>query len=85
MGRIRRVEDVREMERLVDDYVTRGYRLKNQGDATAVVSDRDWGSGLVHVLVAVLTLWWTFGLGNLIYAAYSRYTADEVVIRVVDP
>jgi len=46
------------------------------------VKDKDWGSALGHIVVALLTLWWTLGIGNVAYAAYKRYTADEVTIKV---
>jgi hypothetical protein len=36
----------------------------------------------LHIVVALLTLWWTLGIGNVAYAAYKRYTADEVTIKV---
>lgn len=36
-----------------------------------------YGSVKNHVIVAVLTVWWTFGLGNLAYLAYSYTQYDE--------
>ncbi|WP_228371023.1 MULTISPECIES: hypothetical protein [Natrinema] len=82
MSRIRRVDDQREMERVIDDYITQGYQVKSQGERSARVKDKDWGSALGHLIVAALTLWWTLGIGNVAYAAYKRYTADEVTIKV---
>ena len=82
MSRIRRVDDKREMERVIDDYITQGYQVKSQGERSARVKDKDWGSALGHIIVAALTIWWTLGLGNVGYAAYKRYTADEVTIKV---
>ncbi|WP_231378808.1 hypothetical protein [Natrinema sp. J7-1] len=82
MSRIRRVDDQREMERVIDDYITQGYQVKSQGERSARVKDKDWGSALGHLIVAALTLWWTLGIGNVAYAAYKRYPADEVTIKV---
>lgn len=82
MSRIRRVDDQREMERVIDDYITQGYQVKSQGERSARVKSKDWGSALGHIVVALLTLWWTLGIGNVAYAAYKRYTADEVTIKV---
>lgn len=82
MSRIRRVDDQREMERVIDDYITQGYQVKSQGERSARVKNKDWGSALGHVVVALLTLWWTLGIGNVAYAAYKRYSADEVTIKV---
>ncbi|AFO56164.1 hypothetical protein NJ7G_0915 [Natrinema sp. J7-2] len=70
------------MERVIDDYITQGYQVKSQGERSARVKDKDWGSALGHLIVAALTLWWTLGIGNVAYAAYKRYTADEVTIKV---
>ena len=82
MSRIRRVDDQREMERVIDDYITQGYNVKSQGERSALVKEKDWGTALGHIVVAVLTIWWTLGLGNIAYAGYKRYTADEVTIKI---
>lgn len=82
MSRIRRVEDDREMERVIDDYITQGYQVKSRGERSARVKDKDWGSAFGHIVVAILTIWWTLGLGNVAYAVYKRYSADEVTIKI---
>lgn len=38
--------------------------------------NREVGSAGGHLLVAVLTIWWTMGVGNLLYGAY-KYLADS--------
>ncbi|WP_229380089.1 hypothetical protein [Haloterrigena salifodinae] len=43
---------------------------------------KSWGSGGMHVVVAVLTLWWTLGIGNAAYAIYKYMTAEEVQIKI---
>ena len=47
------------------------------------VTRRSVGSRKMHLVVAVLTIWWSFGLGNVLYAAY-RYiwkVEEDVVPR----
>lgn len=39
----------------------------------------------IHVLVALLTVWWTIGIGNLIYAVIAHFTADQVMIKLDAP
>lgn len=84
MSRVRRVENRQEMERSIDEFITRGYRLKSQGERSAKLKDRDWGEAEVHVIIALLSAWWTFGLSNVLYALYRYVNADEVLIKVED-
>lgn len=82
MSRVRRVDDRQELERSIDEFITRGYVLKSEGERSAKLKDRDWGEAEVHVIIALLSAWWTFGLSNAIYALYKYVNADEVLIKV---
>lgn len=84
MARIRRVDDSREMEKVVDDFMTQGYEVKDQGERSTMMKKHTWGSGSGHLVAAVLTVWWTLGIGNVAYAIYKHYTAEEVQIKVED-
>jgi hypothetical protein len=84
MARIRRVDDSREMEKVVDDFITQGYKVKDQGERSTMMKKHTWGSGSGHLVVAALTIWWTIGIGNVAYAIYKHYTAEEVQIKVED-
>lgn len=84
MSRLRRVADRRELERSVDEYITRGYRITSQGESSTRLKEKDWGEAGIHFIIAVLTIWWTFGLANTLYALYKRVTAEEIVIRIED-
>lgn len=84
MNRVRRVTDQREMERAIDEYMTRGYRVKSDGETNIRLKERDWGDAGTHLILAAVTGWWTFGLSNALYAVYSRATAEEVVIKLDD-
>lgn len=47
------------------------------------MAQRTYGSLKAHVLVLLLTVWFTFGLGNVIYAAYVYFFKyDKRVVRV---
>lgn len=82
MARIRRVNDQIEMEQVTEDFLTRGYKVKNEGQNSTLVKKLTWGSGSGHLVVAALTVWWTIGLGNVAYAIYKNLTAEEVQIKV---
>lgn len=82
MARIRRVDDQKEKEQVTEDFLTRGYKIKNEGQSSTLVKKKTWGSGSGHLVVAALTIWWTFGFGNVAYAIYKNLTAEEVQIKV---
>jgi len=80
--RIRRVATGKEMEAVRDDFITQGYSVKSTGEATTLLSNAGWGSVTNHILIFVFTVWFTFGLGNLVYALYAHAKGDEVLIKV---
>jgi hypothetical protein len=82
MARIRRVDDQREMEKVIDDFITQGYRIKEQGQNSTMMKEKDWGSGGMHLIVLVFLGWWTIGIANVVYAAYKYFTGAEVKIQV---
>jgi len=99
MARTRRVESEREQEKLVDDYMTRGYKVKQRGQYSTRVKQKDWGSAPVHGFVFLFSLlggavlfdaanasaggaWVLAFLASGTYAAYSWFTAEEILIKV---
>lgn len=66
--RIRHAATRRELESARDDFITQGYEVLKEGEATTLMRKSTWGSVGIHVLVALLTVWWTIGIGNLVYA-----------------
>lgn len=81
VSRIRKTQSQREHDSVVDDFVTQGYQVVEQGERTTLLRKNSWGSGIGHFIVAVLTVWWTLGLGNLIYALIAHYTAEKVMVK----
>jgi hypothetical protein len=82
--RIRHAETQREMERTRDDLMTTGYKVKSTGENSTLLSNAGWGNLGGHLIVALLTVWWTLGIGNLIYAVIEHAKGDEVLIKVDD-
>ena len=79
---IRRVHNRREFEAVRDDFITQGYEVLEDGHATVLMRKGTWGSPGFHVMVAIFTIWWTFGIGNGIYAVIAHYTAGQVLIKI---
>lgn len=78
--RIKKVANLRDLERAVDDYITQGYKVVSRGEETAAVIKR--AKKTQHLLILLLTGWFTFGFGNLIYALIPSKAEDEVLIRI---
>jgi hypothetical protein len=84
MSRVRRVNNQREMELLADDFITRGYKVISEGNDNIRLKAQDWGSADTHIVIAVVSGWWTLGLSNVLYAIYSYVTAEEIVVKIDD-
>ena len=82
--RLRRTETQNEYERVIDDYITQGYAVQNRGQHSAVLKKKSYGGVGTHIVVALLTAWWTFFLGNALYAWYANYSADKVTVKLSD-
>ena len=79
--RIRHAKDRAELEAVRDDYITQGYAVKNEGENTTLMGKSYWGSLSMHLVVALFTVWWTLGIGNLVYAL-GAHKSDEVMIKI---
>lgn len=79
--RIRRADTAREFERVVDDMVTQGWRVTEQGQSSCLLRQNTWGTGVGHFLWFLLAGWWTLGLANLAYALVAHWTAPQTLVR----
>ena len=77
--RIRRCDNRKEFERLIDDFITQGYTVVSRGDSSASLAKYKKKE---HLKVLFLTGWWTFGIGNLVYAFMKPKVEDEVLVRI---
>jgi RNA polymerase subunit RPABC4/transcription elongation factor Spt4 len=59
------------LQREIDDLVAQGWRIEEETPDRVVMVDREFGSVASHVLVALLTFWFSLGLGNVVWAAYN--------------
>lgn len=71
-------------QKMVEDEQTEGWSIDEDGDERVVLVKRGYGTLGGHILVAILTVWWTLGIGNGVYAAY-KYFADTDTKVIRDP
>jgi hypothetical protein len=80
--RLRKAQTTQEMERVVDDLITQGYKVKSRGERSVKMKHEEYGSLMAHIIIFVLFGWWTFFIANVLYAAYKYVTGDEVLIQL---
>lgn len=59
------------LQRQIDDLVAQGWTIEDEHRDRVVMVDREFGSVGSHILIAVLTAWWTMGVGNVLWGAYN--------------
>ncbi|WP_135826485.1 zinc ribbon domain-containing protein [Halorussus ruber] len=64
------------LQREIDDAIADGWRIESETPDRVVLVKRNLGSIGVHLILAVLTGWWSFGVVNLVYGAY-KYLNDS--------
>lgn len=72
-GYAKRTED---LQREIDDAIVEGWRIESETPERVVLVKRNYGDLGIHVLLAVLTAWWSFGLINIAYGAF-KYVNDS--------
>jgi hypothetical protein len=80
--RMQYVDNRKELNETVNHLISQKYEVRKSTPFSVTLKKRNYGSFLGHLVTALLTLWWSFGLINLIYAAGSSYDADKVDVRI---
>jgi len=70
------------LERRIGQETVGGWQLEAIDGERAVLKRPNYGSKLGHVVVFLLTAWFSLGVGNLLYGAY-RYVNDSEY-KVID-
>lgn len=74
-----------QLARKVDDLKTEGWKVSEEGNERYVMKKPNYGSLGPHFLVALLTVWWTLGIGNVLYASWCYISrSDKRVVRPDD-
>jgi RNA polymerase subunit RPABC4/transcription elongation factor Spt4 len=75
------VTDAGSRERLMN-LQAQGWEVEDRYSDGAVLIDRSVGAVGTHILVALLTVWWTGGMGNAAYAGYKYFVdVDRQVVH----
>ena len=61
----------KRVQREIDDLVAQGWRIEEETPDRVVMVDREFGSVGSHIVVALLTFWFSLGVGNVVWAAYN--------------
>ncbi len=80
---ISRMRTERFQRRLDEEYAD-GWRIARDGETRVVLRKPDYGSAWLHALIAVTTVWFTFGLGNLMYAVYAYLNSPTKLLTEDD-
>lgn len=64
------------LQREIDEAIAAGWKIETETPERVVLVKRNFGDLGVHLILAVLTAWWSFGLVNLAYGAY-KYVNDS--------
>lgn len=60
----------RFQQRLDEEY-TAGWRAVRDSETRVVLRKPDYSSAWLHAIIALFTVWFTFGIANLLYAIYA--------------
>ena len=64
------------LQREIDEAIAAGWKIETETPERVVLVKRNFGDLGVHLILAVLTAWWSFGLVNSAYGVY-KYLNDS--------
>jgi hypothetical protein len=73
------------LESIRDECLTHGGQVLKVGDTTILMRKSTWGSAGYRVVIALFTVWWTFGIEHLIHAVVAHSSAELVAIKLHVP
>ena len=76
--RTRTCYNKKEFKQAIEELTERGYELRSKDKRSAVLIKKR--EKKFHGLIAILTIWWSFGLFNLLYALLPKKKDDQVTV-----
>jgi hypothetical protein len=76
-ARIRKFNSKSEMERALDEYITMGYRVREQGENNILVRKHDNGN-----IIVIIVLFCCFVIPSILYVWYKRTHADTILMKI---
>ena len=87
--RIRNVKDQDDMQRVIDDFITTGYVVKEQGINSAMLQKHTWGSAVGWIIAIILafvlaipTVFISVLVVPVAYLIFAHYSAPKVMLRI---
>lgn len=74
------MQESKSHQRRVTEKVEAGWRIEEETSDRVVLVKRNIGSPTVHVILAILTIWWAMGIPNLLYGLYKYIANSERTI-----
>lgn len=69
----------------IDAAKVNGWKVQRRSDEKAIMIKRGKASFFWHVVILILTSWWTFGFGNILYWMKCRYSdAERITLHAPD-
>ena len=65
------------LQREIDRSIEQGWQIDSETPQRVVLIKRYYGSLVLHLVIAIFTAWWTFGLANLAYGAWAYLSQSE--------
>jgi hypothetical protein len=73
----------KEFELEIEDKQTEGYKVVSKSDSTCILEKRNLGKPIWHILIFIVTVWFTLGAGNLFYLLYAYLVnVDKIEIKI---
>lgn len=66
--------------REVSAKVESGWRIEEETRDRVTLVRREFGDPGIHLIIAILTIWWAMGVPNPLYAAYRYFTGSQRTI-----
>lgn len=60
--------------------VESGWKIEEETQDRVTLVRREYGNPGIHLVIAILTIWWAMGVPNLLYAAYRYFTGSQRTI-----
>ncbi|MDS0294987.1 hypothetical protein [Halogeometricum luteum] len=57
--------------------VESGWKIEEETPDRVTLVRREFGSPGIHLVIAILTIWWAMGVPNLLYAGYRYVTGSQ--------
>lgn len=71
-------------EQRLDEEYAEGWRVLRDSETRVVLRKPEYGSAWLHAIIALITVWVTFGLANLLYALYAYLNSPTKLLTEDD-